>query len=161
MSQLAVQPARTSYVTLGLGDEVFAVDVGHVREILDFRPPSRLPNAPPFLLGMIDVRGSTVPVIDLRIKLGLEPDAISPDSRIIVLDLDLAGGRRTIGLLTDRVFEVADLEDASLESVPEVGHRWKSDYIRSIGRIRGSFVIVFDLARLFEGDDIARLGATR
>jgi len=145
------------YVTLGLGAEIFAVEVTRVREILDLCPISKVPNAPPFMLGMIDVRGCAVPVIDLRLKLGLPAIGASELSRILVLEVTVEGVERPMGLLADRVIEVTALAGDSLEGVPAVGSRWRSDYIRAIGRHNGTFVIIFDLTRLFNSGEAAMI----
>lgn len=144
-----------SYVTLGVGDEIFAVSVQNVREILDYIAPSALPHAPSFMLGMIDVRGATVPLIDLRMKLGLAPATINDTSRILVLELSLNDKQLLLGLLTDQVYEVVEMATSELESTPEVGYRWRSEYIRAIGRLNNKFVVIFDLERLFSSDEIA------
>lgn len=155
MKSSAFSGNAAQYVTLGIDRDVFAVDVERVREILDMRPVSRVPNAPPFLVGMIDVRGDGVPVIDLRVKLGLPPAPPTGHTRIIVLEVAAGDGTRPIGLITDRVFEVTPLADRDLEPPPDVGIPWKSDYIQAIGRRNGTFVIVFDLARLFSSEETA------
>jgi len=157
--QHAIAPAGAAqFVTLGLDREIFAVPVDTVREILDMRPVSRLPHAPPFMMGMIDVRGQAVPIIDLRIKLGMKP--VPPDemTRILVLDIPLNGKSRAMGLVADRVFEVADLDERTMETPPEVGTRWNSDYIQAVGRRNGAFVIIFDLAHLFSSGELALIG---
>jgi purine-binding chemotaxis protein CheW len=145
------------YVTLGLGSEVFAVEVQWVREILDVPLIAKLPNGPNYLLGMIDVRGECVPVIDLRPKLGLASVAQTAYSRILVLEIELVGRRLVVGVLADRVFEVTPLDGQGMEAAPEIGVRWRSDYIRGIGRRGNAFVVVFDLTRLFSSDDAALL----
>src|SRR5262249_41384576 len=147
----------SSYVTLGVGDEIFAVDVAVVREILAYCPVVPLPNAPPFLVGVVDVRGCTVPVIALRLKLGLPAVPITDDARILVLEIAVAGRQLIVGLLADRVFEVAEFTTDALEAAPDVGVRWKSEYIRGIGRLRGDFVIIFDMQHLLASEDVARL----
>jgi len=151
-SRLAAQ-----YVTLGVGEEVFAVEVTRVHEILDFGPVVRLPNAPDHVLGMIDVRRRAVPVIDLRVKLGLSPTVKTEHSRIIVLDVDIGSRIVVLGLLSDRVYEVTDLSDHAVEPPPDIGMRWRSDYIRGVGRRGESFVIIFDLSRLFSDDEVPLL----
>ena len=151
-SKLAAQ-----YVTLGVGDEVFAVEVTRVHEILDFGPVVRLPNAPAHVLGMIDVRRRAVPVIDLRVKLGLSPTVKTEHSRILVLDVDIGSRIVVLGLLSDRVYEVTDLSDHAVEPPPDIGMRWRSDYIRGVGRRGDSFVIIFDLSRLFSDDEVPLL----
>lgn len=147
------------YVTLGIDKEVFAISVASVQEILDMREVSRLPHAPSYLLGIIDVRGRSVPVVDLRAKLGLPSVPPSAATRILVLVLELGGALRILGLVADRVFEVTGLDTEQIEPPPEIGTRWRSEYIIGIGRRRDAFVIVFDVARLFAADDIAFDGA--
>lgn len=146
------------YVTLGIDQEVFAVPVAGVQEILDMRPIARLPHAPPHLLGMIDVRGHGVPVIDLRLKLGLPTVTATPDTRILVLEIPMDGRDLVVGLLADRVFEVTGLDGGRLDPPPEIGIRWRSECIHGVGRRGDAFVIVFDLARLFAADEIPLLG---
>ena len=145
--------ADTQFVTMGIDREVFAINVDAVREILDARQISRLPNAPAALLGLIDVRGRAVPVMDLRVKLGLPPAAATEHTRIVVLDVQLDNRSLLLGLLADRVFEVTGLTDAT--PPPEIGVRWRSEYIQGIGRRGQDFVIVFDLAHLLTADDVA------
>ena len=147
----------TQFVTLGLDREVFAVDVAVVREILDIPTIARLPNAPGFLLGLIELRGQPVPVIDLRLKLGLPAATVSDQTRIVVLDILAAGRRLLLGLQADRVFEVTALDGTAVEPPPDIGVRWRSDYISGIGRRGDSFVIIFDLARLLGSDEVALL----
>jgi purine-binding chemotaxis protein CheW len=138
------------FVTLGLDQEVFAVPVEVVREILDMRQPFRIPDAPVHLAGLIDVRGHAVPVIDLRLKLGLPARAASADTRILVLEV----------LIADRVFEVTALDAGSLSPPPDIGSMWRSDYIEGIGRRGDNFVVIFDVSRLLSSEDVALLRAT-
>lgn len=146
-----------SYVTLGVEQETFAVEVEHVREILDFRTPSHLPNAPSSLIGMIDVRGATIPVVDLRTRLGFPPAVTTDLTRILVLEIDCGGRPLLIGLLADRVYEVAEIAANDIEAAPDIGVAWKSEYIKGVSRVRGGFVVIFDLARLFGSDEAIHL----
>ncbi|MBF0138864.1 MAG: chemotaxis protein CheW [Magnetococcales bacterium] len=147
-----------SYVTLGVGKDRFAVGVQTVREILDnSRPMAHLPNAPAFLQGVIDVRDCMVPVVDLRLKLGLPASTPTDDTRILVLDFAFVGRTLVIGLLVDRVFEVAEMQTDNLNVVPDIGMRWKSDLIQAIGRLDGRFIVILDLERLFSDTEIALL----
>lgn len=155
MTQSAVARDHTQYVTIGIDREIFAVEVACVQEILDMQPIARLPNAPPFMVGMIDVRGLGVPTIDLRVKLGLPPVPITPDTRILVMEIRIDGKPLTLGMIADRVIEVTSLDEHALEAPPQVGGRWRSDYIQAIGRSHGAFVILFDLDRLFSSDETA------
>ncbi len=145
------------YVTLGIDREVFAIDVRMVNEILDMRPIAHVPNAPPYLVGMIDVRGRNVPVLDLRLKLGLPAAAATQHTRILVLDAEVDGRALPLGLLADQVYEVTGLDDGAIEPPPEIGVRWRSDYISGVGRRNGGFVIIFNLGRLLASDEAALL----
>lgn len=155
MSSSSARREATQYVTIGIDHEVFAISVEQVREILDLCPLTRLPNAPDFLAGMIDVRGQGVPVIELRRKLGLPTTTPTENTRIVVLEVQLDQRQITLGMVADRVFEVTALDEQDMEGAPEVGVRWRSDYIQAIGRRKGAFVIVFDLARLLSSEEIA------
>lgn len=147
------------YVTLGIAEEVLAVPVEQVQEILELQPMSRLPHAPAHLLGMIDVRGKGVPVIDLRLELGFEQTEDTENTRVIVLDVTVGEDKLTFGLKTDRVFEVTTLDEDDLESPPEIGVKWRSDFILGIGRRNGNFVTVLDVKRLFTANDAAMMKA--
>jgi purine-binding chemotaxis protein CheW len=148
------------FVTLGIEQEVFAVPVETVLEILDMRPMFRVPDAPSYMAGLIDVRGRSAPVIDLRIKLGLKAAAATENTRILVLEVPVSGRTLVLGLLADRVFEVAALDGGQIEPPPDIGVRWRSDYIRGVGRRNDGFVIIFDLARLFSAEEAAFLGGS-
>ncbi|CAM3327522.1 MULTISPECIES: chemotaxis protein CheW [Methylobacterium] len=145
------------YLTLGLDREIFGIDIESVHEILDYRPPAALPQAPPFLVGMIDVRGQSYPVVDLRTKLGLPAIPVTPATRIILLNIPMGDRPMRVGFVADRVIEVTELDSAELEPAPDVGGRWRSTYIAGIGRKGDAFVVVFDLRALMAGEDPALL----
>jgi purine-binding chemotaxis protein CheW len=151
--------SSAQFVTLGIDREVFAVPVEAVVEILDMRPMFRLPEAPAYLAGLIDVRGRSVPVIDLRVKLGLPTAAATETTRILVLEITIAGRPLALGLIADRVFEVMALDVREVEAPPDIGVRWRSDYIRGVGRRDGGFVIIFNLPHLFSTTDMSALGS--
>jgi purine-binding chemotaxis protein CheW len=140
------------YLTLGLDGETFGIGIRNVREILDMRPISKLPHAPNFLLGMIDVRGTSFPIVDLRIKLDLPIVPPTDATRIIILDVPMGDRFVGVGFVADRVFEVAGIDEARIEPPPVVGGRWKSDYLAGIGKKGDSFVMIFDLAKLMAHD---------
>lgn len=142
------------YLTLGLANETFGISIRNVREILDMRPISRLPHAPDFLLGMIDVRGSGYPIVDLRTKLNLPSVPATEATRIIILDVPMDDRLVGVGFVADCVFEVTDINEGSIEPPPSVGGRWRSDYLAGIGRKGDNFVIIFDLARLMASTEM-------
>jgi purine-binding chemotaxis protein CheW len=143
----------TQFVTLGIDEDVFAIPVETVQEILDYQPIARLPHAPAYLLGMIDVRGRAVPVVDLRGKLGLPRVEATPSTRILVLDVAIDGRALLIGLVADRVFEVTGLDGQTMEPPPEFGERWDSTCIGGVGRRGATFVVVLDVGHLFHQEE--------
>ena len=157
MNALTTTGKDTQFVTLGIDREVFEVPVETVVEILDMRPVFRIPDTPPYLAGLIDVRGRGVPVIDLRLKLGLAATAATQHTRILGLEIPVGGRRLALGLIADRVFEVMPIDLTQIEPPPDIGVSWHSDYIRGIGRRGDGFVVVIDLARLFSDEEVVIL----
>ena len=152
------------YLTLGLDGETFGIGIRNVREILDMRPISKVPHAPDFLLGMIDVRGTSFPIVDLRIKLDLPAVQATEATRIIILDVPMNDRFVGVGFVADRVFVVTGIDESKIEPPPVVGGRWKSDYLAGIGRKGDGFVMIFDLAKLMASsadvvDDVAAAAA--
>jgi purine-binding chemotaxis protein CheW len=154
--------ADGQFVTLGLGAEVFAVPVAYVREILDYAAPFAIPEGPAYLLGLTDVRGRGTPTLDLRRKLGLPSVPPGPATRILVVDVPVDGRMLSLGLVADRVIEVATFAETQVEDAPDIGVPWRSEYIRGVVRRDsssgvGGFVVIFDLARLLTSQDAAFL----
>lgn len=140
---------ESQFVTFSLGEEVFAVPVETVREILDHEDAFKIPHGPDYLLGLRDVRGQGVPVIDLRLKLGMTKTIKTPHTRILVLDIPIKERVLALGLVADKVFEVTPFRRDQIETAPDIGVHWRSDYIAGIVRREGDFVVIVDLARLF------------
>lgn len=147
------------FVTFSLGDEVFAVPVEVVREILDHEESFRIPHGPEYLLGLRNVRGSGVPVIDLRLRLGLSKTVSTPHTRVLVLDIPIEGRVLTLGLVADRVFEVTPFRKDMIDHAPDIGIRWRSDYISGVVNRESGFVVIIDLARLLSGEEAALLAS--
>ncbi|MGK6317650.1 chemotaxis protein CheW [Neorhizobium sp. DT-125] len=157
---MATTSSESQFVTFSLGEEIFAVPVEVVREILDHEEPFKIPHGPDYLLGLRDVRGQGVPVIDLRLRLGLSRTVKTPHTRILVLDVPVADRVLVLGLVADRVYEVVPFRDDQIETAPDIGIRWRSDYIAGVVRRNGGFVVIVDLARLFSdsGTALAEMG---
>lgn len=156
---MAASSAELQFVTFALGSEVFAVPVSVVREILDYEDAFRIPNGPDYLLGLRDVRGQGVPVIDLRLRLGLTRTVPTTNTRVLVIDILVGERMLTLGLVADRVFEVASFRGDQIEAAPDIGVRWKSDYIGGVVRREEGFVVIVELARLLDAGDRAALSS--
>ena len=143
-------------VTFNADNGLYAVPVSRVQEILDLRPVAAMPNAPAHLLGIIDLRGANIPVVDLRCLLGRAPAEDTAQSRILVVQILHEGGRAVIGVKTDRVIEVTALDEPELRPLHEADLlRWTGSAIAGIGRCKGEVVSVLDLDRLFARVDLA------
>jgi purine-binding chemotaxis protein CheW len=148
----------SQYLTFGIENECFALPVERVREVLDVQPISRLPTAPDFVLGLIDVRGASLVVVDLRLKFGLPAVPATNRTRIIVVEAAVQGAPLGLGLMADCVFAVSDLDGGALEPPPSIGQRWRADNVVGVGREGGRFVVALDLDRLIDGEPWAAAG---
>lgn len=137
-------------VTFEADQGLYAIPVNRVQEILDLRPIAAMPNAPAYLLGIIDLRGANIPVVDLRHLLGRGPADDAPQTRILVVWVNHAEQRAVIGVRTDRVIEVTQLDDPDLKPLAEAGLlHWNGSAIAGIGRRKGAVISVLDLDNLF------------
>jgi len=143
----------TSYITFKLGDELFAIDVARVREVLDLSEVTRVPTAPPYMRGVVNVRGGAVPVVDLRLKFGLHPTSDTVNTRIVVFELPIDGELAVVGGLADSVHEVLELERSQIREPPRIAMRWRADMIEGLGKKGEQFIIVLDIARVFATDE--------
>jgi purine-binding chemotaxis protein CheW len=152
---MALHPGQSSpLLTLRLGEAMFALDVAQVREILDVTSITKVPRAPEFMRGVINVRGSVVPVVDLRLKFGLPKTPVTVDTRIVVMEIALDGELITIGAMADAVHDVMELDLASIEEPPKIGAQWNADFIKGIGKHKDEFIILLDVDRIFSSNEI-------
>jgi purine-binding chemotaxis protein CheW len=143
------------YITFRLGDELFAIGVSQVREVLEIARITRVPTAPEFMRGVVNVRGKAIPVVDLRRRFGLPPAEDTLQTRIIVLELDLDGETTVLGGVADSVHEVIELEPGQIDPPPRIAMRWRTEFIRGMGRRGDDFIIVLDIDSVFSSEDLA------
>ncbi|SFL00732.1 chemotaxis protein CheW [Falsiroseomonas stagni] len=148
MTRDILSDSAIDVLTLGIGGEIFAIEAADVREILDLVPITAVPGARSFVGGVVNVRGRIVPLADLRVQFGMAVTAPTPDTRIIVLELDLEGEPTPVGILADRVFEVTQIVPASLEAAPRIGIRWRPEFIRGIGMRGDDLLILPNLSQI-------------
>ncbi len=143
------------YLTFKLADEVFALDVANVREILEYSKITKVPKTADFLLGVINVRGSVVPVLDMRLRLGLPAVAPTVDTCIVVMEISIDGETVIVGALVDSVQEVFELEAHMIEPAPRIGTRWKTEFIQGLGKRDEAFIMILDIEKLISSRDAA------
>ena len=153
MSRSAVS-ATTQFLTFGLGDDVFAIDVVKAKEVLDFTEVTHVPQTPEYMLGVINLRGSVVPVIDMRRKFRMTAADLTRNSCIVVVEVDVDGEPVTVGALADSVLEVIDLDPSQIEPPPRIGTKLNTDFIMGMGNLNDKFVIILDIDKVFSNDDL-------
>lgn len=136
-------------VTLRLGDALLAIPAQLLREVLEPVPVTRVPQAPEFVRGLVNVRGAVVPLADLRVAFGMPRRPLGPDGRFLVLDLALAGRTSVVAILADAVHEVTRLDPAALQEVPPLGTRWPPRFVEAVGRRDGELLVLPDLGAVF------------
>lgn len=143
------------YMTFKLGQELFAIEVAQVREVLEVMQITRVPTAPAYMRGVVNVRGQSTPVVDLRLRFGLPEVEISVHSRIIVMELEIGGERAVLGGIADSVHDVIELEPGQIHPAPRIAMRWRSDFIRGMGKRGDDFIIILDVNAVFSTDELA------
>lgn len=146
------------YLTFKIDEEYFTVQVQNVREILEYTKITKMPDAPNFMRGIINVRGSVIPVIDLRLKFGMEKTTPKASTRIIVMEIEREeGGNLVIGSLADLVKEVIEIPPEQIEPPPDMGTRWKKDYILGVGKYNDEFIMLIDIRKVFSSSELTSL----
>ena len=142
-------------LTFHLGEEMFAAEVDHVREVLELSDITRIPRTPDFMRGVINMRGSVVPIIDMRTKFNLPRSKETEDTCIIVIEVSIAGEIMVMGMLVDAVEEVIELEHDQIEPLPGIGIHLDTEFIKGMGKKNGQFIIILDIDRVFSAEELS------
>ncbi|MCP4717228.1 MAG: chemotaxis protein CheW [Deltaproteobacteria bacterium] len=145
------------YLTFKLEDEIFAIDVAKVQEVLDYMNITVVPKSPDYMRGVINVRGSVVPVADLRLKFGMTRTEKAVDTCIIATEIVMDEETTVIGALADSVQEVVDIGPEQIEPAPKIGSRWRPEFIRGIGKHNDRFIIILEIDRIFSAEELERV----
>jgi purine-binding chemotaxis protein CheW len=156
-----VSDAISQVLTFKLDQEIFAVDVGRIREVLELTAMTKLPGTPDFVRGVLNLRGDVVPVVDLRMKLGLGMTDKTVDTCVVISEIAVDGQRVVVGVLVDSVQEVIDIDGKSLVPPPRMGNRIDASAIRGMSRRDDHFVMILDLDRIFSGHELQATAASQ
>lgn len=143
------------YLTFKLDEEVFALDISTVREVLDFTKITKVPQTPDFMLGVINLRGSVMPVVDMRLKFGLSKAETTVNTCIIIVEIELDGEITMLGALVDSVQEVKELDADQIEPPPRIGTRLNTKFIKGMGKQDEGFLIIVEIAKVFSVEELA------
>lgn len=147
--------ASTQYLTYRLAEETYGLEIGKVREVLDFTTITRVPRTPDFMRGVINLRGSVVPVVDLRVRFGMPRTEMTVDTCVIIMEVALDGETTVLGALADSVQEVLDLEAGHIVPPPRIGSRLHTEFITGMGKHGERFIILLDIDKLFSADELS------
>ena len=143
------------YMTCKIGDELFAIDVAQVREVLEVSQITKVPTAPQYMRGVVNVRGEATPVVDLRLRFGLPKGTDTVHTRIIVMELEIDGEATVLGGIADSVHEVIELDPANINPPPRIAMRWRTEFIQGMGKRGDDFIIILDVNAVFSSEDLA------
>ncbi len=143
------------YLTFKLDDEIFAFDISKVREVLDFTTVARVPKTPEFMRGVINLRGSVVAVVDLRLKFGMSKTQKTVNTCIIISEVTVDGETTVLGALADSVQEVMDLDAEHISAPPKIGTSLNTEFIKGMGRHNDQFIIILDIDKVFSTHELA------
>jgi len=158
---VATMNETTQYLTYKLGEEVFALDISKVREVLDFTSATKVPRTPDFMRGVINLRGSVVPVVDLRLKFGMTKTEKTVNTCVIIVEVKVDGETTILGCLADSVQEVLDLGPGQIEPAPKIGTKLRTEFIKGMGKQGDHFIIILDVDKVFSVDELAMVQQTQ
>jgi purine-binding chemotaxis protein CheW len=154
MSVACISEIR-QYLTFKLSDEVFGVDVAQVREILDCIKVTKIPQTPEFMCGVINLRGNVVPIVDMRLKFGMEKSQKTVNTCIVVVEVNLEDETAILGALVDSVQEVFELDPKDIEPTPKIGTKMRVEFIKGMGKRDEQFIMILDIDKVFSSDDLS------
>jgi purine-binding chemotaxis protein CheW len=143
-----------SYLTFKLGEEQFGVHVSQVLNILKMIKVTEVPKSPEYMKGVINLRGSVLPVIDIRIKFGMPEKEYTNNTCIIVMDLDMEGETTYLGTIVDEVLSVHEIEEKQIEPPPSIGNEYKSEFIYGMAKVEENFIMLLDMQKVLSVDEL-------
>lgn len=145
------------YLTFRLRDETYGIEILKVREIIGMMKVTPMPRTPEFVRGVINLRGRVIPVIDLRLKFGMNGQEDTELSCIIVVQIHSDNKEMVTGLIVDEVSEVSDIDATQIEDAPTFGAAVDTDFILGIGKMQDRVVLMLDVNRILTGEEVASL----
>jgi purine-binding chemotaxis protein CheW len=146
-----------SYLSFKLGDEEFAAHASKVLNILELSKITVVPQAPEYMKGVINLRGTVLPVIDTRVKFGMSPTEYTTNTCIIVMDIVVDNESVQLGALVDAVQAVLEIEPNQIMPAPSIGSRYRSEFIDGVTSIDEKFVMILDMDAIFSSNDLTSL----
>jgi len=153
VSTATLQDAGT-YLSFTLGDEEFAATIAQVREVLEYPVITRVPRMPEYVCGVTNLRGSVVPVVDMRLKFGMSQIERTVDTCVVILEVNMEGEPLTIGCLVDSVKEVFEMDESQIEPAPRMGTCINSEFLKGMGALEHGFLMILDIDKVLTADEL-------
>ena len=153
----AVSQELQQYLTFMLSGEVFAIGILSIKEIIEYGQLTEVPRMPASIRGVINLRGSVVPVIDLAARFGKAPSNVSRRTCIVIIEIEHENEHQVVGVMVDAVNEVLDIPACEIEPAPSFGARIRADFIRGMGKVEGKFVIILNVDNVLSLEEMAEL----
>jgi len=152
--------APNQFLTFSLGGEVLAMEIRFIREILQYGGITEVPLTPAALCGVMNLRGSVIPVIDLAVRFGRPSAPIDRRTCIVILEVEEGGTTTAMGIVVDYVREVLEIADTEIEPPPTFGNTLRAEFIRGVGKVAGRFVLLLDVERVLSSEELSAIGHT-
>ncbi len=143
-----------SYLTFKLRDEIFGANVAKVLNILEMTKITKVPNSPSYMKGVINLRGSVLPLLDTRIKFDMGETVYTTNTCILVLDIEMGGDTVHVGALVDSVLEVIEIDNDHIQPPPSIGSKYKSEFIDGMAKIGDDFIMLLNMDLIFSTSEL-------
>ena len=147
----------THFLTFRLGEETYALEILKVREVLDYIHVTKVPGTPPFMLGVINLRGNVVPIVDMKIKFDFPQVERTVNTCIIIIEIQMEGETSILGALADSVDEVIELSAAQIEPPPKIGTHLRTDFLKGMGKHEDHFILLLDIEQIFSIEELSNV----
>ena len=156
----AINDVTKSFLSFKLSNEHFAINVMKIIEILEVPKITKVPHAPEYLIGVVNLRGGVLPVIDTRIKFGLQPAELTVNTCIVVINIMMNEESIILGALVDSVSEVFEIEENQIQPSPSIGAKYQADFIQGMIKVKDQFMMLLNIDKVFSSTDIASMKET-
>lgn len=158
MASAQLTQEQSQYLTFQIAGEAYAVGIMQVREIIQYETVTKVPKTPPWIRGVINLRGGVVPVVDLAVKFGLSPTPVKKSTCIVISEVFLGSEQAVIGVLADAVSQVIELGADEIAAPPSFGTAVRADFLLGMGKVGRDLVLMLDIDRVLSFDELLAAG---
>jgi purine-binding chemotaxis protein CheW len=156
----STEVADQQFLSFQIAGEEYAVGILRVREIIEYGVVTRVPTTPPWVRGVLNLRGGVVPVIDLAVKFGLPPGEITARTCIVIVEVEIGGETALMGVVADAVSQVMEVQPQDVEPPPSFGTRVRLEYLKGMAKADKKFVLLLDIDRVLSSDELIGVAGT-